>query len=371
MRLKMEDIKNWLKENRKNSIYVGIALLTFLCVISLFLMRIAFKKNEKVFLSYSDNKNLEYKVLLKENEYYKDNQMAKGNQYIANLIQHISADFNYHFNLPAHYQYHYKIIGVVDVVDEKTNKTIYSFSEDLLTEQIGESDGILDIAQNITIEYDKYNNLINQFVTTYDLKNVTCQLSLNLDLTVDSPTQQFVKQNFTAMSLEVPLAMNTISIDTSYDLSNHNNLIEIQQQTQDTFPYFKLAIALLAFDALLAILFIIYLKKSETEEDKYNNQLKKILNNYDSYISRVEDDFNMQEYQILKVQRFSDLLEIRDTMQLPIIMLENKEQLVTCFVIPTPSNILYFYSIGATQPTLPAGKTDHSAEMRENDEQKV
>lgn len=122
-------------------------------------------------------------------------------------------------------------------------------------------------------------------------------------------------------------------------------------------------------DTISFAILLIYLKKTETEEEKYDKQLKKIINNYDSYISRVEDDFNMQDYQILKVQKFSDLLEIRDTMQLPIIMIEHKEQSITCFVIPTPSNILYFYSISITQPTLPSG-TD-VIETRENNESKL
>lgn len=366
-----EIIKKFAKENRKKTIYIGTAIILLLLIISIFLMYLAFKQNEKVYMQYSDNKSLEYKVILKENEYYKTSHMEKGNQYIANLIQFINADFNYHLNLPTQYNYNYKIVGVVDVVDEKTNKTIYTFSEDLLLEQTGQSNGDLDIARNINVEFDKYNNLIKQFVTTYDLKNATCQLHLNLDLGFNSPSKQFEDQHFTVMSLDIPLALNTISIDTSYDLSNTNNLIELQKEQHSTLPFFKIAIILLVLDALFILVYIVYLKKSETEEDKYNKQLKKIINNYDSYISRVTDDFDMQNYQILRVQHFSDLLEIRDTMQLPIIMLDNKEQLISCFVIPTPNNILYFYSLSVTQQVLPSGRHSSTVEMRENDEQKV
>ena len=51
----------------------------------------------------------------------------------------------------------------------------------------------------------------------------------------------------------------------------------------------------------------------------------------------------MSGYQILRVKKFVDLLEIRDTMHIPIIMIENKENLVTCFIIPTDNKILYFH----------------------------
>lgn len=365
----MKHTKEREKLNRKKVFYIGIAIFIFFFIISIILMMIAIKKVEKTYIQYSDSKNLEYKVTLKDNEYYKEPHIEKGNQYIASLIKSINADFKYHFNLPTQYNYHYKIVGVANVIDEKTNKTIYTFSEDLLPEQTGQSDGDLDIEETVNVKFAKYNNLMNQFVNSYDLKNVTCTLSLNLDLGITSTTQQFADQNTSVMSLDIPLAKNTISIDTKYDSLDNNNLIELKQESTNTTPFVVTASVIFGIDVMFFIIFIAYLKKTETDEEKYNNQLKKIINNYDSYISRIEDDFNMQEYQILKVQKFSDLLEIRDTMQLPIIMIERKEQCVTCFVIPTPTNILYFYSIGLTQPALPAGK--NVIETRENNEQKM
>lgn len=355
--------------NRKNIFYIGIAIFVLLIMVSTFLIIFALNASKKTFIQYSDNKDIEYNVTLKENEYYKENQVEKGNQYIANLINVISANFKYHFDLPTQYDYKYKVVGVTNVIDEKTNKTIYTFSEDLIAEQVGQCDGALDINQNVNIDFDKYNNLIKQFVNSYDLKNVTCTLSLDLDLGITSSTQQFEPQNFNVMSLDIPLAQNTIAIDTRYDSSNNNNLIEFGKDYIEPTPFYRTAVIIFVIDILSLIAFVVYLNKTETEEEKYDRQLKKILNNYDSYISRVDDDFNMQNYQILKVQRFLDLLEIRDTMQLPIIMLENKDQCVTCFVIPTPSNILYFYSIGLTQPALPTG--ENMVETREKYEQKV
>ncbi len=182
--------------------------------------------------------------------------------------------------------------------------------------------------------------------------------------------QKFSKQNFTAMSLEIPLANNTIAIDTNYDLTD-NNLIEVKKSVVGNIICLVIGALLLITDIAGIIILVIYIKKTETDEDRYNTELRRIVNNYDSYISRVEDDFNMKGYQILKVQKFTDLLEIRDTMQLPIIMLENKEKLVTCFAIPTPSKILYFYSISIKQYALASGKNNEEKEVENVDEQKV
>ncbi len=368
----MENVIEELKENRKSMIYVGISVLILILIFSAFFINIGVKKEDKNYIQYSDKKNLEYKVILKDNEYYKENYIEAGNQYIANLINYINANFKYDFNLQDTYDYKYKIIGTVEVADEKTDKKIYSFSENLLDEKNGQGDGNLNIDESISIDFNKYNNLIKQFVTSYDLKNANCKLIVNLNLGIKSPTQKFSEQNLNVMSLDIPLTTNTIKIDTNYDLAENDNLIEINKENKSNKVFLIMGISLLIADTILLILFIIYIKKSETEKDRYNNELKKIINNYDSYISRLEDDFDMKGYQVLRVKNFSDLLEIRDTRQLPIIMLENKEQLLTYFAIPTPNNILYFYFISVNQYMLSSGKnTSNKKKVRKDEEQKV
>lgn len=367
----MEKVREWIEDNRKYSIYIGLGILIFVLIISIFFLKIGFNKNKKKYVQYSDGKNLEYKVMLKQNEYYKNPYLEKGNQYIANLIDYINTEFKYSFNLDHEYNYKYKIVGNIEVLDEKTNKTIYTSSEDLLGEKTGKIEGNLDINENLNIDFNKYNNLIKQFVTSYDLKNVTSKLNVDLKVSINGTEEKFSKQNFTAMSLEIPLANNTIAIDTNYDLTDNNNLIEIKKSSILNIVCLVIGLLLLAIDITGVVILVIYIKKTETDEDRYNTELRRIVNNYDSYISRVEDDFNMKGYQILKVQKFTDLLEIRDTMQLPIIMLENKEKLITCFAIPTPSKILYFYSISVKQYALASGKNNEEKEVENVDEQKV
>ncbi len=366
----MRKIKEWIEDNRKNSINIGIVILVIILIISILFIRIGLNKNRKKYVQYNDNKNLEFKVMLKQNEYYKNPYLEKGNQYIANLIENINADFNYNFSLDHEYEYNYKVVATVDVSEEKNNKSVYTFSEDLVGEKKGSNEGNLEIAENINIDFNKYNNLIKQFVSTYDLKNVSCKLNVDLKMGVKGINEKFSKQDFKVMSLEIPLTTNTIAIDTNYDLSE-SNLIEVKKYSSIGKIMTIAGSCMVIVDALLAVALVGYVKKTETDEERYNNELRKIMSNYDSCISKLDDDFNMKGYQILKVQKFTDLLEIRDTMQLPIIMIENKEKSVTCFAIPTPNKILYFYSISIKQQVLSAGKVDEDKEMRKMDEQKV
>ena len=258
----MEKVKEWIQDNRKYSIYISLGILVFILLISIFFLKIGFDKNKKKYVQYSDSKSLEYKVMLKQNEYYKNPYIEKGNQYIANLIDYINTDFKYSFNLNDEYEYNYKIIGTVDVSDEKTNKTVYTFTEDLLNEKTGKVEGNLDIAENLNVDFNKYNNLIKQFVTSYDLKNVTSKLKIDLKVSIKGIDQKFSKQNFTAMSLEIPLANNTIAIDTNYDLTD-NNLIEVKKSVVGNIICLVIGALLLITDIAGIIILVIYIKKTE------------------------------------------------------------------------------------------------------------
>ncbi len=68
----MEKVKEWIQDNRKYSIYISLGILVFILLISLFFLKIGFDKNKKKYVQYSDSKSLEYKVMLKQNEYYKN-----------------------------------------------------------------------------------------------------------------------------------------------------------------------------------------------------------------------------------------------------------------------------------------------------------
>ena len=178
------------------------------------------------------------------------------------------------------------------------------------------------------------------------------------------PLQVFQKEDDSVISIDIPLTTDTVGIDVNYNLSNNvDSLITLKSSYNNSKILLYIAVFILMIDIGLTIGLIIYIRSSLTEEEKYKNELSKIVNNYGTYISEVEDEFDMKDYQILKVKKFVDLLEIRDTMHIPIIMIENKENLVTCFIIPTDNKILYFYSLGVTQYALPTANNEKIEEQ--------
>ena len=66
---------------------------------------------------------------------------------------------------------------------------------------------------------------------------------------------------------------------------------------------------------------------------------------YKSYIQRILNEIDTDGYQLLYVDAFKDMLEIRDTIGAPILMNENEDKTRTRFFIITNTNILYMFEI--------------------------
>jgi hypothetical protein len=59
----------------------------------------------------------------------------------------------------------------------------------------------------------------------------------------------------------------------------------------------------------------------------------------------MEGQFDVSGYQVVPIKTFKEMLNIRDTIQSPILMFENVDQTVTEFIIPTNTQILYMFEI--------------------------
>ena len=59
----------------------------------------------------------------------------------------------------------------------------------------------------------------------------------------------------------------------------------------------------------------------------------------------MDGEFDCDGYQIVSIQTFTEMLGIRDTIQSPLLMTENRDETMTRFLIPTDTNILYVFDI--------------------------
>lgn len=357
-----------MKKNRVNEILMAQSkrrsiIIAYSCIIALVaVFAIGFmvtfvQKNQAYEVEYKENSKIDYQVYLKENDFFDDNYLEKDNQYIASLIEYINARFNYELQMDEEnldYDYNYRIEAEVNVEEITTNKSLYNKSKILVDEQTfsANKSSVIKIDEQVYIDYNYYNNLINKFVKIYELDNVESSLNINMYVNILGSCEKFGEdsKNEAVVSLSIPLTTRTVGIDIDTRLiNNSNNVIICEKDDQSKYAILFLDIILIVALILLIVKLWNYVVTTRTAEGIYDNELKKILNNYSSYIQKINNDFDLDGYQVLKVDTFNDMLEIRDTIQQPILMAENKEKTGTYFIIPSNTKILYFYGLKVSE----------------------
>ena len=93
----------------KRIVIIFIFFLVFL-IIGIFFLNIGLNSKKTISLKYQESNNIDYKVYLKENNFFDDEYMLPGKTYITSLIDHIEVDFDYNigFNDTIDADYKYK-----------------------------------------------------------------------------------------------------------------------------------------------------------------------------------------------------------------------------------------------------------------------
>lgn len=338
------------RRKRRTFIYsFVIVLILILSILSLF---VYFDSNKDLYVKYDENSDLKYQVELKDNEFFDKNVLPEDKQYISTLIKNINTNFIYKLNVlekDIDYKYSYRVEADVRVKEKDEERDLYQYKEDLVKVENKNysSNTPLEIIQPIVIDYNKYNSLINKFITTYELEDTISTLNVRMYVTVNGNCDDESKSKESVMTLEIPLTTKTVGIDMTYDLikDKDDNVLICKSHNKMTFTYLVIAIVGFLVDIYLIYKLVTYLRNTRTAQSIYETELKRILNNYKSYIQKVNNDFDLKGYQVLKIDTFTDMLEIRDTILSPILMVENKRKSGVFFIIPSNTKILYCYSL--------------------------
>ena len=119
--------KYYLKLNILILLFALFVGLSFLC----FKKSIIIQKEQNVF--YEEVGSPNYKIYLKDNDYYKENYLDKDMSYIANLIDYIDINYDYKFisDTELNGNYYYKIVADIEIRNPKNNSLFYKEKYDL------------------------------------------------------------------------------------------------------------------------------------------------------------------------------------------------------------------------------------------------
>lgn len=346
-------IKSYQKKRRNKKIRLfTLSILILILGTCSIIEYYKFDKNE--YNKYNENAKANYKVQLKENEFYTNEYLENNNTLIANLIENINVNFNYTLKIDnkQDYTYSYKIIAKTNVKESSRSNSIYETTEELKVQENTEmidSDGF-QIAENFTINYNEYNEKINKFVSIYNLDNTTSMLDLELYVNVINKYDgKQINKNSKVMTLSIPLTKKTVNVEISTNVIKDEGKILIKESEYKNIKYvLYIGIGLEVLGAIIFIKFIKYVIEARSAETMYRQELKRILFNYKAYMQQTNDVINQDEYKVISINTFNEILNLKDTIQSPILMHTDENEERTIFMI-IKDGIMYKYVLGAKE----------------------
>lgn len=309
------------EEAPKNNKYVSfeirilrIAIILVIClgIFTISLIGYTRFKNDKYY--YSENSSAYYQVCLNDNEYYEDNCLSEGMEYISTLTDTINVDFNYNavFQIPREGNYKYYIKGTITVQNDEENKTLYT-KEQNLTKKSNYilTQNVVSMSDTVQIPYDQVNKYAQKYLNDYGLVN---KVNYKIEFIVDDGTKEK-----TVSSVVLPLTKQTYSISKD---EFKNQAGELVIKSNNFIQYIFLAILVLSLIPIVicVIRIIYYSSKFSKNNSAYKKKLKEILSTYDRVIITGKDNnLVAKKENIYEVKSFFELLDVRDTIDKPIL----------------------------------------------------
>ena len=285
-RNKVFNTKKWL------IILIALAIILLPLAESLLIKSLDLKKQE-VIVEYNESGDVDYKVYLKENKYYKEKYLEEGMEYVANLISTINPDFRYelHATDTLDFTYKYSVRGKLLISKDSESQPLYTKDIEFVkdTSKTIKSNSFT-LAENLIIDYDEDKMTLSR----------TLQASIPL-------SEQTIK----------------VSIDTD-KISNNGLLFAKGKITISNVILFVASVLALGLVLILLITSIrIYIKFKR--RNIYYITLGKYISEYDKLIINGSfEDTNIDENKfdnIIKIEKFEELVDAAENLSLPILVI--------------------------------------------------
>lgn len=327
-----------------------ILIFVCTCIGTMFLKKSAITVTTKS-VSYQEKGNVDYKVYLKGNNYFDKKYLNKNLQYIASMIDYINTSFDYTFsvNNKSDYQYSYSIIGTVTATTEEESSQIVYKKDYVLKDEktlTKKNTNSYHIKENINIDYEKYNDIINNLKADYALR-LDSHLTVKLVVKTTAKNKKFAKPIVCEGGPEITMPLSEQTINISMNTDNNDNTKNIEEDsTNESVNFIYLGLSFI-FYIIDLILIIKYIKKFVTFKEKqseYNKHLKKILREYDIIIANTNNLPEVDDKEIIEVPEFSELVDVSERIEKPILFKEITKNKESKFLL-IDKDIVYIYNL--------------------------
>ena len=347
----LEKAKREMHEKwRKKWMTVQTVIICILVAATLLSFFVFDRAKRNTIVPYAESGNAIHRAYLADNSFYEEEYLNGTHAYVASLIKSMTADFSYDLEMAVdnvRFQYTYRIDAQIEIRDKASNSPIFNPVENLVPTAKMEARGKhLSIKELVTLDYNEYNRVAKDFVTSYNLKNTVNTLIVRMHVEVVGMSETFAQDNTGeyVVEMHVPLLEDTVKPVVSTTIpAGVQTIVAKDTGVQNTAMYLSIGFGGLAVLAMGILgLFVLLTRNKHID---YARKVQMLVNNYKSYIQKILDEYDTTDHQVLRVEAFTELLEIRDTIRQPIFMYENADRTSTKFFVVTCQKTIYCYEI--------------------------
>ena len=340
------------KRNRKKWIIIQASAIALILIIALSSFLVYDRMNRTYYIEYTESGSVDYQVRYNENSFFEEEWIGSGQSYVSYLVNGIHADFSYALNMDTTnvgFDYTYGITAQLIISDKSSGDHIFDPTDVLLedtTYSASRTDGFT-VKEGVFIDFAKYNSEAHRFIDSYGLSNATSMLVVKMHVNVVSQCDEFETNNTNnySISLNIPLLEENFSMFTSSSAPAGESKVLACKGTVNQNIFRGVGIVFSVIDALLCGVLAMFVYLTRNEDVNYANKVRKIVSSYRSFIQQIDGEFDTEGYQIVPIKTFVEMLGIRDTIQSPVLMWENRDETMTQFLIPTSTKLLYTFEI--------------------------
>lgn len=356
------------KKQIKNYISIILGVLLALGVI---LILSSIKKIDSI--GNNEVGSVDYTVYLKDNDFYTNKYLRKGdagvNNYIASLINAVNIDFSYEngFTDTVNYEYEYSVNAKILVTDKYDESKVFYTKDEVLVEntKVSGTDKSFSINKSVDIDYEKYNSYVSAFKEKYAL-DADSNLIITMDIIhKDSYNNKQITNKASALTITIPLTRNTIDISINTNqLANQFSIPIDESVISNRFTFVMgFAISIMSLLTFVAVLLLFDRKKN----DVYRQEINRLLKNYDRLIIKSSqpniDESNYKNK--IRVMTFEELLDVNELTNEPIIYYEVEPDQKSYFII-LKQDILYKLTISRAYLEKHKNDKKETKESKEN-----
>ena len=301
-----------------------ISLFVIVFAIAIFLLYGGLSNDRKMILKYTENNNINYKVYLKDNDFFDTPYIDQGKTYITSLIDYIHIDFNYNINFDNKVKSDLKYHIVATIESNKSDNEVGNYwTKNYNVTDIKEKNfkdvNNYSISESIDIDYNKYNEILNEFKKSMGLSDSAGVLKIYLEIDSNVEGNEVKKPIKSNMLLKLPLSQ--LAIEASIESNANNKANELVSIVRVNNPIYKVLLASSAVMFIISILLLvssIKVRKKYRIKNEYDIKLKKILTAYDSIIVNVSALPDIKKCNLIEVESFNELIDAHSEIRMPI-----------------------------------------------------